>query len=507
MAFLKKYLKVEHEVTAVDINFAAFNEYIPTERSFEESIRSTIADNEYDLLLVSTQFMFNQGWVDFIVEESRKKTTESQIVVGGGFSTIFPERSVSAPGVTWGIIGEGEHTQVHVINRILGMEDPDFEALFPFDGYIQSDGNGNVLAHVPKTKPIKDLSLLPIPDWDWLEPSRYVSRMPQLRLPVMTTRGCPNSCSYCSTQLYWSRSFRYRPWRDVVEEIARNQSRYGVEGSHVVDDNPAFDKRWFLDFCGAIAEAGNLNVSFSNFSVKTINAEVLDALRKVNLERLVIAIETGSEEMQKKTRKRLQFDKVLQTVDLIREKGFDLHVCWMIGFPNESLEQIEATIRLARKIRSESMQIFPVFPFPGTELYDEAQRQGLVEFDELDFQTMHNRHAGHILSDEWTGEDLTRIAYDANIELNFLKTPLLDTPKGRERLLNMVEALTHRIEAHVVAHIVAGYLHQQVNNASDAKERHYSLAKSCLEKDQTFAKYVEWSSVPTDDFRQWMKDA
>jgi hypothetical protein len=179
----------------------------------------------------------------------------------------------------------------------------------------------------------------------------------------------------------------------------------------------------------------------------------------------------------------------------------------MIGFPNESLEQIEATIRLARKIRSESMQIFPVFPFPGTELYDEAQRQGLVEFDELDFQTMHNRHAGHILSDEWTGEDLTRIAYDANIELNFLKTPLLDTPKGRERLLNMVEALTHRIEAHVVAHIVAGYLHQQVNNASDAKERHYSLAKSCLEKDQTFAKYVEWSSVPTDDFRQWMKDA
>ncbi len=343
-----------------------------------------------------------------------------------------------------------------------------------------------------------------MPDWSWLDIARYKEIVPGLSLPVMTTRGCPNSCSYCSTRLYWGRSFRYRPCEDVVNELVANCREYGVSSCHIVDDNPAFDKKWFIRFCKSISEQDcGLVLNFSNFSIKTIDEDVLDSLSLLGLNRLTVAVETGSQEMQRFTGKRLNLESVEEIVSQIKSEGFKVHVCWMIGFPNESLDQIRMTIDMARRLRTESMQIFPVFPFPGTKMYEMAKQEGLVKLDESDYETMHYQNAGIIASSEWTGEDLLKIAYDANIEMNFLNTPLFDTPEGRKRLLGSMEGLVLRIDGHVIAHVVAGYLQQAINGDACKREEHYQVAARALEKDSTFSAYLAWDYVPVRDFLDW----
>ncbi|HEB01907.1 MAG TPA: B12-binding domain-containing radical SAM protein [Nitrospirae bacterium] len=507
-AFLLKYLTLDFNLKVID-----FNEFIgnATEddliENFKSHIENVMSSQRLDILLVSAQYMFNQPWVSFIVNLSKKYNPESKVIVGGGFSTIFPQKAISYQDVDFAVIGEGEYTAVHIINEIYGIKDPHFQRQFPFDGYIKKVDGGYHLE--VKQSYVKDLTCLPTPDWSWMNFRKYSETGVHSYLPIMTTRGCPNNCTYCSTRLYWGRGFRYRKEEDVVAEIYGSYEKHEIKHFHVIDDNPAFNNTWFLNFCDLLNKLPiKLSITFSNFSIKTINDKILKALRQIGFNSpLSIAIETGSSEMQKMINKRLNLDSVNKTVKLIRDEGFALHICWMIGFPGETLDQINETIQLARQLKSESVQVYPVFPFPGTQLYDMAKENKLINFDVNDFESMRYQVPGKILSDEWDGTILSEISYDANIEMNFLNSPLLESDDGCKRLKVRVETLTKRLTGHVVAHIVLGYLDRNMSTSKTKTDYHYIKAKKYLEEaDSQFAKYLSWNSKPIMDYLQWLNN-
>lgn len=506
-AFLKKNLKIDYELKVVDINMFALSLGSLAIEKFLSYMTKVIKNNNFDILLISCQYMFNQRWVEDAVRIAHQTNSQAKIIIGGGFATIFPEKLIQMPDVDYIVMGESEHTLIHIINRICGFNDQDFERKFPFDGYGQklSDGSYKI---VEKKTFIHNLEELPRPDWQWLDFEEYKKNSSNPYLPFMASRGCPYNCSYCSTKLNWGLRFRCRPVKDVIDEIIWNYYEHGIKIFHYIDDNLIFNKKWFLELCQQLQNIPkDIEIIIYNFSIKQIDGEILDSLKRLRVKRITTAVESGTPEIQKMINKRLNLEEVERKIKLIKKKGFRTHTFWMIGFPNETMEQINQTVNMARKLRTESISMWVVFPFPGTKMYDEAKALHLVDLDENDYESMSYQNAGKILSDEWDGQKLSQIAYDANIELNFLDTPLYDNDTGRQELKSFLEDLSKRISGHVIAFIAMGFLAGRFFNNQLEKEANYRIAYDILKNGSpTFERYMDWDFPQINDFKKWITE-
>lgn len=506
-AFIEKYLKVKHELKVVDANFLAVSLGNAAIAKFNDYMREIIKKNEFDILLISCQFMYNQRWAVEAVNLAHEKNARAKIVVGGGFSTIFPEKMIRSPWVDYAVVGEGEQAVVHIINKICGFNDPDFEAVYPFDGYAEkfSDGSYKV---VEKKNYFFNLAELPKPNWDWLDFQEYKKYSPSPFLPFLATRGCPYNCHYCSTKLSWGLRLRTRAVDDVVEEILGSYRQYGIKVFHCTDDNMTFNKKWFMEFCGRLKGLPpDIKFDFYNFSVRQIDEEILEGLKSVKVKGITIAVESGDPDIQKTINKNLNLTEVEAKVKLIKQKGFRINAFWMIGFPGETRRQIMNTVAMARRLKTDTVAVWKVFPFPGTKLYNDGKARNLISLDEDDYESMSYQDSGKVLSGEWDSEELSRIAYDANIELNFLNTPLYDTSEGREELRSNSSDLTKRISGHVIAYIVLGYLAGKFFGDRPEREKSYLTAYDILKNGSpTFERYLKWDFPQIADFKNWLAE-
>ena len=191
---------------------------------------------------------------------------------------------------------------------------------------------------------------------------------------------------------------------------------------------------------------------------------------------------------------------------MIKSHGVHLHLCWMVGFPNETLDQINETFAFARELKANSNQFVTVLPYPGTPMFNEAKRDNLLVFSEDNLDKFDNRRCDYLKSDQWNYDQLQKIIYDANIEMNFLKNPSLETAEGRDRLLEFFQPLLLAIPEHVVLHLVVRYIHKKKENYSES-EKHYNTAKELLKDkklSETFTKYLSWDNLVIRDFNAWL---
>ncbi|MBL4615242.1 MAG: radical SAM protein [Magnetovibrio sp.] len=509
VGFMKRYFTGEYSLKQFDMNGVAagkagsLNE---VGRMAIDEAAKVISETDFDVFAVSVQFLFSQQYADDIIELAKRKNPACKVIVGGGFATIFPDKSINKQNVDYSVIGEGEHTFVHILNKIWGIDDPEFAEKWPFDGYAEKLDDGNVVI-VPKGMFLNNLEDLPQPFWNPEEHRKLSKVNPRASIPVMASRGCPMGCSFCSTHLAWGKKVRFRPAAQVVNEVMTTYKQYGFKHFDFVDDNITFQNDWFVDFCEKMShvQPEDLNITFSNFDMRFLNESVLQGLKKIRVQSVTIATEAGSKEMQRQISKKLNLDRVRQIVKDIHAEGLYVHNCFIVGFPNETLAQMRETVAFARELRTESIQIWPAFPYPGTRLYDEAKALGFVTYDEEDYGSLKYRKGG-IKSSEWNVEDVKAIAYDANIELNFLATPFFDTESGREILKNKSMSVATNITDHAVANIVSGFLYGEFDLNEDKQNHFYNKALSILlEKDCLFKRYMHMDYPTLNHFRNWME--
>lgn len=190
-------------------------------------------------------------------------------------------------------------------------------------------------------------------------------------MPIDVGRGCPFSCTYCSTKTFWKRKFRLRNLSDIVDEMEYVASHFGITSFDFMHDLFTVNKRRIQDFCLEIAKRG-LKVKWGCDSrIDTIDPEMVDLMVQNGLTQIFFGIETGSPRMQVLINKKLDLGRCDDIVKYCLSKGLKVTTSFIYGFPEETEEDLDLTLKMAVKFQNYGVNVLTnlCHIMNGTELF------------------------------------------------------------------------------------------------------------------------------------------
>ena len=202
-------------------------------------------------------------------------------------------------------------------------------------------------------------------------------------MPMLATRGCPYQCTFCSSPEMWTTRYYVRSVASVVDEIGDYVERYGIANIDFEDLTMFINRDWILAFCAELERRG-LRITYqlpSGTRSEALDAKVLAALSRSGCRNLTYAPESGSPRVLSDIKKKVHPERVLASMRIAKELGVNIKANLMIGFPDETRRDLLQTIRFGLRaawIGVDDIPLFPFSPYPGTDLYEELRRDGIV---------------------------------------------------------------------------------------------------------------------------------
>ncbi len=312
------------------------------------------------------------------------KSTRPDIVtiIGGAHVTGVPEETMERfPALDIGVIGEGERTIVDLLDT---LEEKNGKKLSEVDGIIYRK-NGKILLTKPRSF-IKDLDTLPLPAWNLLpDIKKYYSAPPWSMhsgrtATIVTSRGCPFECIFCDRKVFGHR-VRFNSAEYVLNMIKTMHINYGISHFRISEDNFIIDKKRLRKICELLIKE-KLNISWScTARVDMINTEMLLMMKKAGCWSISFGVETGSQKIHDLEKKKITLEQIENAVQLTRKAGIRTISFNIIGHPLETIDTIKQTIQFNKKIKVDDFKIQFMVPFPGTELYQHAEKYGTLDKD------------------------------------------------------------------------------------------------------------------------------
>ncbi len=332
-------------------------------------------------------FSCDLGAVGQALELTRRVLPSAITLIGGPHVNGEPERSMAQlPAADLGMHGEGEPGLPTLLDRLAAGQDPGSEAI---PGLLWRR-DGEVVVNPQGRNP--NLDDLPWPAWDLISPQRYPAaphgtfskRLPTA--PIITTRGCPCLCSYCSVDLVHGRAIRSRSAEDIVDEAVFLQRYHGVRELNLEDDAFTASKAHAMAFCEEILRRGlDLPWTLPNgVRLDRLDAELVRTMERAGCHAMAVGIESGSPEVLAHMRKGLTLELVRDKLAMItRETGIRLQGMFILGYPTERPGDLERTIELALSLPLHRAQFGLFLPLPGTAIYRQLVAQGEIDPDTL----------------------------------------------------------------------------------------------------------------------------
>ena len=234
---------------------------------------------------------------------------------------------------------------------------------------------------------VKDLDLLGYPDdrVSLMNLGDYTIRYAR----VISSRGCPFRCSFCSTATFTGRYTRYRSIENVISEITYNWQHYQVTAFSFDDDIFTVNRKRVLSLCQALEQvdfAGKLEWG-CNTRMDCINEEVIDAMHRAGCKWILFGIESGSEDVQDRFGKgRRSLHGFREKILYMRERGIEPQLNFILGLPGEDTKSVELILKLVEGLPGISCTFNFLNVFPGTPLASQAQELGIEFLSDLDNQ-------------------------------------------------------------------------------------------------------------------------
>ena len=305
-----------------------------------------------------------------IAEKLKAKRPDIYIVFGGPQADASAEETIRLlPWVDFCCSGEGETTVYPLFSGLLQGTD-----VTGVDGLTYRTPEGNIVSN-PRPALIKNLDEEPYLDFSFI-PDYVIEKSLEINepFPVDAGRGCPFNCSYCSSSIFWERKFRLKSTERIISEITRLNQRYNAKLFSIKHDLFTANKKKLTDFCNKLIES-NLNINWRCSSrIDTLDAECVDLMVKSGLSGVFLGIETGSERMQKIIHKNLRVNDVLKVTKRLTENNVSIMASFIYGFPEETEEDLEQTLRVVHELYKMGEGVFFQFHLctitQGTEYYN-----------------------------------------------------------------------------------------------------------------------------------------
>ncbi len=295
----------------------------------------------------------------------------STVVVGGAHATALPEEVLEDANIDYVIRGEGEKSFAALI------EGEPIESITGLS--YRSDNALGPIRHNAPGAPIEDLDSLPMPAYHLIRFELYKPAVGAYRrlpaLAMTTARGCPGKCTFCSSA---QTPLRTRSALHIVNEIEQLQARYGIREINFYDDTFTIFKRNVAKLCDLIVERG-IDVTWSCFArIDGINRSLMEKMHKAGCHQIMFGIESADPGILKNIRKPINLGRACEVVRTAQQVGITARAAFMLGNPGETAETMRRTIDFAKKLDPDIVLFNITVPFPGTQLFEWANRNGYL---------------------------------------------------------------------------------------------------------------------------------
>ena len=307
-----------------------------------------------------------------LAQRCKELKTNVKIVLGGPQATFSDRATLEAfPYVDIIVRGEAEGTIVQVIEALSGCRD-----LQKVPGVTFRSREG--IVRNPVAPLIKNLDDLPDPRYD-LFPSIHLIE----RIFIEDGRGCPFGCSFCSTTEFWQRTYRSRSVDCIVGLIKKLVVDFGTRKFHFLQDTFNLSRDRVVRICEALKRE-NLDVQWYCYCrMDRLDKDLLRLMAGAGCKGMFLGIESGSERMQKLIGKKMKLSNALEIANDITDLGMHYTASFIIGFPDEKLEDLEQTINLAMALKyrgkCRDIQFHRLYALAGSRLYEEHRTELLFD--------------------------------------------------------------------------------------------------------------------------------
>ncbi len=361
LAYLASMVRESHEVKIID-SLAEDYTYEDVEREIKKYDPDVVG-------ITSTTSMMPDAYA--IAKMTKMHNENAKVVMGGPHVTFIPERTFKeCPYIDFIVRGEGEITFKELVDalekgkstsRILGLS-------------INAGGRAK---NNPPRPLIKDIDTIPLPSYDLLPMEKY--KLGKVRFgTVMTSRGCPFDCVFCSSSLQFGKRWRGHSDSRVIEELRILHEKYKIREIEFLDDTFTLNRQRAIRIAERIREEG-LDISWSASSrVDLFTDDVARAMKAGGCHTVYLGIESGSEKTLNFIGKKITPGQAVKAVKRAKRNRLNALGSFVIGFPDETKQDVEKTIKFSRKVGVDFAQFTIATPYPGTRLWRYALAKNLI---------------------------------------------------------------------------------------------------------------------------------
>ena len=213
--------------------------------------------------------------------------------------------------------------------------------------------------------------------------SPFLMRYPSIG--ILSSRGCPGNCVYCTVKAVWGRTWRGKSAKRTVDEIELLHTKYGVREFSFWDDSASVNQKRWENICDEIIKR-NLDIKWATpngIAHWTLTKKILDKMYKAGCYRITIGIESGNPETRKFLGKPYSLQQAKEIIQHANRIGMWTICTNILGFPYETKESMEDTLRFAKKSGTDFASFFLLYPIVTSDVYNYFKKEGLLNFDDI----------------------------------------------------------------------------------------------------------------------------
>ncbi len=339
-----------------------------------------IAKIPEDVDYIGVQSMHSNRWIydSYILKKIFEKFPGKKVFMGGEHvSACYDKILRQFPQLAGCVVGEGEESVLELLEA--------FDHELPLDGIagIAFSKEGKVIA-TPRRRRKAVLTDLPRPSWKGVPIHKYlenhcgVNSLSRKSIPMVATRGCPYSCTFCTVPNMWESKWYARPAEDVVDEIRSYVEKYGANHIDFVDLTLVINKKWMHRFCDLLIDA-KLDVTWAipiGTRTENIDLDLLKKMKKSGLSRVLYSAESGDEKTLDRIKKSLDIEHFNLIVKQTSSIGIVVKIALIFGFPGQTLREVWSSFLLVNKLAwlgARDIVCLSFIPYPKTELFDQLK--------------------------------------------------------------------------------------------------------------------------------------